>query len=73
MLMSFRRFTVIENRQPPLNVPCRVFKAPTVEAAITEAAAKGYETDFVYWWNGYLYVPVTDRLASPVNGDEEDY
>jgi hypothetical protein len=63
---------MINETKPPLNMTCRVFRAPTVEAAITEAAAKGYETDFVYWWNGYLYVPVNQHLANTVT-EGEDY
>ncbi len=63
---------MVNETKPPLNMTCRVFRAPTVEAAITEAAAKGYETDHGYWWQNHLYLPVGDPLAHPAT-EGEDY
>ncbi len=62
---------MINNEKPPLNMTCRVFKSPTLEAALTEAAAKGYKTDDGYWWANHLYLPVEQTISKPITEDEE--
>ena len=59
---------MIEQTPQPLGLTCRVFKAPTLEAALTEAAAKGYQTEVGYWWANHLYLPVDKPIT-----EGEDY
>ena len=62
---------MIEQTPQPLGLTCRVFKAVTLEAALTEAAAKGYKTDDGYWWKNHLYLPVGSPLAKTITEDED--
>ena len=62
---------MIEQTPQPLGLTCRVFKAPTLEAALTEAAAKGYQTEVGYWWKNHLYLPVGSPLAKTITEDED--
>jgi hypothetical protein len=63
---------MIENTKQPLNVPYRVFKADSLEAAIAEAQKRGFSTENGYWWNNHLYLPAGEPLAHPVT-EGEDY
>lgn len=63
---------MIEQTPQPLGLTCRVFRAVTLEAALTEAAAKGYKTDTGYWWKNYLYLPTEERISVIVT-EGEDY
>ena len=62
---------MINQTPQPLGVTCRVFKAVTLEAALTEAAAKGYQTEVGYWWKNHLYLPVGSPLAKTITEDED--
>ena len=62
---------MIKNTPQPLGLTCRVFKAVTLEAALTEAAAKGYQTDDGYWWANHLYLPVEQTISKPITEDED--
>ena len=62
---------MIENTPQPLGLTCRVFKGVTLEAALTEASAKGYKTDVGYWWANHLYLPVEQTISKPITEDEE--
>ena len=63
---------MIEQTPQPLGLTCRVFRAVTLEAALTEAAAKGYKTDDGYWWKNHLYLPTEERISMIVT-EGEDY
>ena len=63
---------MINQTPQPLGLTCRVFKAATLEAAIAEASAKGYQTEVGYWWKNHLYLPASEPLAHPVT-EGEDY
>lgn len=63
---------MIENTKQPLNVPCRVFKADTLEAAISEAQKRGFATTNGYWWRNHLYLPTGEAIAKEIT-EGEDY
>ena len=63
---------MINQTPQPLGLTCRVFKASTLEAALTEAQAKGYQTEVGYWWKNHLYLPTEERISVIVT-EGEDY